>query len=457
MYPEYLRHLERRRRRLRHGVPHGAQAPTRPASATRSRTGSSCSTPTPFSDTDAIAVTFDYAVAEPAARRSRDLRQVAHDADARRAAAVPAEPRPGCRRSSRRTGSRRRRSSRSRSAPSTRRSTRAPSRPPTSTRPTPSCSTGDYRLLRDPEHVFGWGNVVPVASAKVLDAEGPAFAATINRVSALLTLPAMRQLNAAVDVSQPGSRRRSPSSSCRRTGCVPPVQAGEAEPTAERQPLEPKPPAPRSDRASSSTSTTLGRLERDQHELGDPVAGGERERLGPVGVEQQHPQLAAVAGVDQPGRVDQRDPVRAASPERGSTRPAWPSGISTAIPVRTEARSPGAERGRLERVQVEPGVARVGPGRQRARGVEPPDPQASSRGRARARTRCVARGRRAAGSRAVTRTPSAVSSRSRSPAISCSSASRAALVVGDQQLDLAQRPRELVLDPLRPARRPPRR
>lgn len=61
--------------------------------------------------------------------------------------------------------------------------------------------TGDYRLLADPKHVFGWGNVVPVASAKVLDVEGPAFAATVNKVSALLTLQTMRQLNAAVEVS----------------------------------------------------------------------------------------------------------------------------------------------------------------------------------------------------------------------------------------------------------------
>ncbi len=60
--------------------------------------------------------------------------------------------------------------------------------------------TGDYVLLRDPQNVFGWGNVVPVVSARVLDAEGPAFAATINRVSSLLTLSAIRQLNAAVDV-----------------------------------------------------------------------------------------------------------------------------------------------------------------------------------------------------------------------------------------------------------------
>ncbi len=62
----------------------------------------------------------------------------------------------------------------------------------------PQLLTGSYPLLHDPENIFGWGNVVPVVSVKALDAEGPVFAATINRVSALLTLPAMRELNAAV-------------------------------------------------------------------------------------------------------------------------------------------------------------------------------------------------------------------------------------------------------------------
>ena len=62
----------------------------------------------------------------------------------------------------------------------------------------PQLLSGSYPLLRDPADVFGWGNVVPVASAQALGAEGPTFADTINRVSALLTLPAMRELNSAV-------------------------------------------------------------------------------------------------------------------------------------------------------------------------------------------------------------------------------------------------------------------
>jgi len=62
-------------------------------------------------------------------------------------------------------------------------------------------STGNYTLLGDPQGVFPWGNVVPVISAKALQAEGPAFATTINEVSALLTTPVIRQLNAQVDLS----------------------------------------------------------------------------------------------------------------------------------------------------------------------------------------------------------------------------------------------------------------
>jgi osmoprotectant transport system substrate-binding protein len=62
-------------------------------------------------------------------------------------------------------------------------------------------TTGNYVLLEDPMGVFGIGNVVPVVSSAVLAAEGPAFAATINRVTSLLTLSAIRAMNAAVDLA----------------------------------------------------------------------------------------------------------------------------------------------------------------------------------------------------------------------------------------------------------------
>ncbi len=61
-------------------------------------------------------------------------------------------------------------------------------------------ATRDYRVLGDPHHIFGFGNVVPVVSIKVLAEEGPAFAATIERVDRTLSLATMRALNNAADV-----------------------------------------------------------------------------------------------------------------------------------------------------------------------------------------------------------------------------------------------------------------
>jgi osmoprotectant transport system substrate-binding protein len=61
-------------------------------------------------------------------------------------------------------------------------------------------ATGDYTLLSDPRRLFGWGNVVPVVSAHALAVEGPYFASTINAVTALLTTPVIRELNAQVDL-----------------------------------------------------------------------------------------------------------------------------------------------------------------------------------------------------------------------------------------------------------------
>lgn len=61
--------------------------------------------------------------------------------------------------------------------------------------------TGDYVLLRDPQRTFGWGNVVPVVSAKAVAAEGSAFTDTIQRVDDLLNTATIRQLNYAVTIA----------------------------------------------------------------------------------------------------------------------------------------------------------------------------------------------------------------------------------------------------------------
>ncbi len=63
-------------------------------------------------------------------------------------------------------------------------------------------TSGKYVLLSDPKRVFGFQNVAPVVKQSVVKAEGPAFEQTINKVSALLTLPAIRKMNAAVALDQ---------------------------------------------------------------------------------------------------------------------------------------------------------------------------------------------------------------------------------------------------------------
>lgn len=62
-------------------------------------------------------------------------------------------------------------------------------------------ATGDYVLMRDPRRTFGWGNVVPVVSAKAVAAEGSAFTDTIQRVDDALSIDAIRQLNYAVSIA----------------------------------------------------------------------------------------------------------------------------------------------------------------------------------------------------------------------------------------------------------------
>jgi osmoprotectant transport system substrate-binding protein len=68
-----------------------------------------------------------------------------------------------------------------------------------------------YVLLRDPKGIFGFQNIVPVVSKKVLRAQGPEFARTLNAVSAKLTNDALQSMNAAVDL-----RKQKPADVARR-------------------------------------------------------------------------------------------------------------------------------------------------------------------------------------------------------------------------------------------------
>jgi osmoprotectant transport system substrate-binding protein len=59
-------------------------------------------------------------------------------------------------------------------------------------------TTGKYKLLTDPQAVFGFQYVAPIVKQNVLQQQGPEFAATLNWVSGLLTEQAIQALNQQV-------------------------------------------------------------------------------------------------------------------------------------------------------------------------------------------------------------------------------------------------------------------
>ena len=101
----------------------------------------------------------------------------------------------------------------------------------------------DYRLLRTPNACSARATSCRSSRQKVLAAEGPAFQATIEPVSALLTQPVMRRLNAAVDIyhQDPAAVAKQFLQAHGLVSARRPLESSGP------QPLEPKPPAPRSD------------------------------------------------------------------------------------------------------------------------------------------------------------------------------------------------------------------
>ena len=59
-----------------------------------------------------------------------------------------------------------------------------------------------YTVLVDTKHIFGFQNVAPIVSQKVLSAAGPKFAQVVNAVSAKLTIQAMIAMNKAVAIDK---------------------------------------------------------------------------------------------------------------------------------------------------------------------------------------------------------------------------------------------------------------
>jgi osmoprotectant transport system substrate-binding protein len=66
----------------------------------------------------------------------------------------------------------------------------------------PPLGTSKYVVLKDPKNIFGFQQVAPIVSKKLVSEYGTKFATTLDAVSAKLTLPAVLAMNKAVYVDQ---------------------------------------------------------------------------------------------------------------------------------------------------------------------------------------------------------------------------------------------------------------
>ena len=66
----------------------------------------------------------------------------------------------------------------------------------------PLAKPSKYTVLADPKHVTGFQNVAPIVKTSVVKELGPKFTSTVNAVSAKLTLPAILAMNKAVIVNK---------------------------------------------------------------------------------------------------------------------------------------------------------------------------------------------------------------------------------------------------------------
>ena len=66
----------------------------------------------------------------------------------------------------------------------------------------PLAKPSKYTVLTDPQHITGFQNVAPIVKASLAKALGSKFTATVNAVSSKLTLPAIIAMNKAVEVDK---------------------------------------------------------------------------------------------------------------------------------------------------------------------------------------------------------------------------------------------------------------
>ena len=104
----------------------------------------------------------------------------------------------------------------------------------------------------------------------------------------------------------------------------------------------------------------FGQRHRNDDELSDAVAGLDPECRFAIGVQQQHLELAAIALVDQPRCVDERDSMTRRESRARQHEPGVPARQLDRESRPYPCALTGPDRSRLERAEVETGVAGVG-------------------------------------------------------------------------------------------------
>lgn len=66
----------------------------------------------------------------------------------------------------------------------------------------PQLLSGKYQPLKDPKNIFGFQHVALIINTKLLNQLGPAFKQTYQKLTALLTTPAMQAMNKAVAINK---------------------------------------------------------------------------------------------------------------------------------------------------------------------------------------------------------------------------------------------------------------
>jgi osmoprotectant transport system substrate-binding protein len=66
----------------------------------------------------------------------------------------------------------------------------------------PLAAPSKYVVLTDPKHITGFQNVAPIVKTSIAQAAGSSFTKTVNEVSSKLTLPAIAAMNKAVIVNK---------------------------------------------------------------------------------------------------------------------------------------------------------------------------------------------------------------------------------------------------------------